>query len=77
VTFSPASPIVLTNITSGEVIFKFTASKTSAGGDTGNLHFNDIVINGTAALIPEPSTYAVLGGIVGMGVIMISRRRRE
>ena len=40
------------------------------------LTFDDIIVNGTATAIPEPSTYACLVGAAALGLVVLRRRRR-
>ncbi len=39
--------------------------------------FDDIVLNGTvtASAVPEPSTFALLAGVAGLGFAALRRRR--
>jgi hypothetical protein len=39
-----------------------------------NVGFDDITINGTTSVIPEPSTYALLGGMSALMFAMLRRR---
>jgi hypothetical protein len=45
------------------------------GRVTGDIVIDHVQINGVASAIPEPSTYAALAGVVGLGLAALRRRR--
>ncbi|MDI1247940.1 MAG: PEP-CTERM sorting domain-containing protein [Lacunisphaera sp.] len=45
------------------------------GGDEYSISFSPTSISISAAAIPEPSTYAALAGLAGLGLAMLRRRR--
>lgn len=53
--------------------FRFYSYNVTGGGANGGVRFDDIVLNGTTAAIPEPSA-AVLFGLAGLSLIL--RRRK-
>jgi hypothetical protein len=89
-TLANATPTSLTTwdfadfTTSQTVEFRFWAfgttsisGGTSAAGGTvriANITGNDLVLNGSVALIPEPSTYALIG--LGLAALVFLRRRK-
>jgi len=46
----------------------------NAGG-TNNIFIDDIQITGTATVVPEPSSFALLAGCFGLTWVMLRRRR--
>ncbi len=45
-------------------------------GDSNHIHrFDDITLNGSVSVIPEPGTYALMGGLLALGSVMMRRRR--
>jgi hypothetical protein len=89
-TLASATPTSLTTwdfvdfTTSQTVEFRFWAFGTTSinGGTSGaggtvriaNIAGNDLVLNGSVALIPEPSTYALIG--LGLAALFFLRRRK-
>ena len=69
--FSDLTGVAATSL----VEFRFYGWGGSSGA--GALKFDDIAINGTvsAAAIPEPSTFALLGGLGALGLASFSRTR--
>ena len=62
------------SIASGEVYYlRWTGNTDASGKDNGDLmSFDNVVLNANA--IPEPSTVAVLMGVVAFGAVVIRRR---
>jgi hypothetical protein len=50
-------------------------SATTFGGFWNYFGGDDALIAITATPIPEPSTYAVLAGLLALGLVMLRRRR--
>lgn len=43
-------------------------------GDTGALQLDDIGVFGSVSVIPEPSTYGAIGGLLALGMVLYRRR---
>ena len=49
-----------------------------AGGGTGGLPVAPVAFrSGDTAAVPEPSTFAFLGGVMGMGVVAYRRKKKQ
>ena len=48
----------------------------NSGAGSGSYAFDNFQLNGTATAVPEPSTYALLGGVAALGLALGSRRKR-
>jgi len=59
--------------TSVEFRFYFTGANPAADSEFTNLTGDDIVFTGTA--IPEPSTFALFAGALGLSLVLLRRRR--
>lgn len=69
----------LQNVTSA-VEFRLYGFRDTSGTSTfriRNLSGNDLVINGTASVIPEPSTFTFLAGTAVLGLAAFRRRSRR
>jgi hypothetical protein len=64
----------LQNLTTA-VTFQFITATT--GNFNASLEWDDISLNGTVSVVPEPSTYAMLAGLLALGWVMFRRRLRE
>lgn len=42
---------------------------------TGNFRLNNVAFSGSVSAIPEPSTYAAIGGILALGAVLYRRRK--
>lgn len=63
-----------TDFTSEDAVeFRLYSYNVTAGGANGGVRFDDIVLNGNTALVPEPSS-ALLLALAGLGIL---RRRRS
>lgn len=46
------------------------------GGGSGDFRIDDMVVSGSVYVVPEPSAYAAIFGLIGFGVALLGRRRR-
>lgn len=45
-------------------------------GENGeHLRFDDFTVSGVGVVVPEPSTYALIGGVMALGVVLLRRRQ--
>jgi hypothetical protein len=64
----------LQNLTAA-VTFQFITATT--GNFNASLEWDDIALNGTVSAVPEPSTYAMLAGLLALGLVMVRRRLKN
>lgn len=76
-TFSISSTVAnqLANGSWAEMILKFTYGNGGSTGTTANIQIDNFANDVAAAPIPEPSTYAVIGGLIALGFSVLRRRR--
>ena len=47
------------------------------GGGSGDFRIDDVVVSGSVYVVPEPSAYAAIFGLIGFGIALLGRRRRN
>lgn len=70
-TYSIFNDFTITSDGAGRLTFTQTADIVT-GGNAENLY-----LNFTTSVVPEPSTYAALAGVMALGATMVVRRRRR
>lgn len=61
-------------ITSAEIRIMSTSTKSSGGAA---FALNNITVTGEVTPVPEPSTYALFGGLAFAGLALVARRRKQ
>lgn len=60
-------------VTTSTITFRFLGATPSAAGQ---IRFDNISVQGTISAIPEPSTYALIGGVIALGLSVLIRKRK-
>ncbi|MFA6959126.1 MAG: PEP-CTERM sorting domain-containing protein [Opitutaceae bacterium] len=68
---SSLSSTALDNQSSFTLRMTYTSSNAQ-----GSQAFDNLQLTGTASAVPEPSTFALLGGVAALGLALVSRRKR-
>jgi hypothetical protein len=65
-----------TETLTGSVEFRIYARGNGSTANSHNTYIDNIVLDGAISAVPEPSAYALIAGMLGLGWVVALRRRR-